>query len=479
MSLYNQYEAVVVGAGPNGLSAAIRLRQAGLSVLLVEGNDTIGGGVRSEELMIPGVVHDICSAIHPLAASSPFLKTLPLHEHGLEFIYPEVAAAHPLENGQAGILYQSLDKTIQSLDKDGNNYNNLIGPIVKAYPKLIEDVLDPLRFPKHPYHMARFGWNAIRSGDGIAKKFNTELAKGLWGGVAAHAIHRLNAITTGAIGLVLMATAHAVGWPLPKGGAGNLSKSMLEFYQTIGGEIITGWKVKNIDELPPSKILMLDVTPKQMLEMTAHRFSNLYLNQLKRYKYGMGVFKVDWILDGPVPFKNEEVRKAGTVHIGNTYQEISFSEYQTARGIHPQKPFVLMAQQASIDGSRTHSNYHPVWGYCHVPNGSTIDMTDAIENQIERFAPGFKDRILYKVTSNTAQMESYNPNYIGGDINGGLIDVTQLFTRPALRPSPYRTSAKGIYICSSSTPPGGGVHGMCGFNAANKALKDIYGITLS
>lgn len=472
--MVKKYDAVVVGAGPNGLAAAITIQQAGLSVLLIEGNDEIGGGVRSAELMMSGVVHDICSAIHPLAAGSPYLKTLPLDKFGLEFIYPEVAAAHPLENGDAGILYQSLQRTAENLGKDRSNYINLIEPVVRAYPQLIKDILDPFGFPSHPFHMARFGLKAIRSADGISRKFDGETAKGLWGGVAAHAIHRLNAITTGAIGLVLTATAHAQGWPLPKGGAGNLSGAMGRYFTSIGGEIQTGWKVRNIDELPLADIIMLDVTPKQMLEMTAHRFSSFYTGQLKRYKYGMGIFKVDWVLDGPVPFKNDEVRKAGTVHIGNTYREISASEYATTRGEHPERPFVLMAQQATIDPSRTHGNYHPVWGYCHVPNGSTIDMTSRIENQIERFAPGFKDRILDKVISNTQTVEAHNPNYVGGDINGGLIDVTQLFTRPALRPSPYRTSAKGIYICSSSTPPGGGVHGMCGHNAARKALKDVF-----
>lgn len=471
-----KYDAVIVGSGPNGFGAAITLQQAGLSVLLIEGNEDIGGGVRSAELMMPGVVHDICSAIHPLAAGSPYLKTLPLDQFGLEFIYPEVAAAHPLENGDAGILYQSLDKTVENLGKDGRNYRNLIEPIVQSYPKLIQDVLDPYGFPKYPFQMAKFGLNAIRSADGISRKFDGEIAKGLWGGVAAHAIHRLNAITTGAIGLVLTATAHAQGWPLPKGGAGNLTKALAGYFKSIGGEIHTGWKVKNIDELPPADIVMLDVTPKQLLEISGHRFSSFYTNQLKRYKYGMGIFKIDWILDGPVPFKNEEVKKAGTVHIGNTYAEISRSEYLTSKGEHPEKPFVLMAQQASVDPSRTHGKYQPVWGYCHVPNGSTKDMTDQIENQVERFAPGFKDRIVEKVISNSQTVEAYNPNYIGGDINGGLIDVTQLFTRPALRPSPYRTSAKGIYICSSSTPPGGGVHGMCGHNAAKRALKDIYKI---
>ncbi len=474
----NQFDAVVVGSGPNGLSAAIAMQQAGLSVLLIEGKEQLGGGVKSEEIFYPGVVHDVCSAVHPMATISPFLKGLPLEQHGLEFLYPEIAAAHPLDDGSAGILYQSLERTIAELGADGEMYRRLIQPIVRDFEYLTPDILSPYRFPSSPFKMLKFGLQAIFSADFTAKRFTTDKAKGLWGGVAAHAIHRLNAPLTSSIGLVLTATAHAAGWPIPKGGAQSLTNALVGYFQSLGGRVQTGWMVRNIDELPKANIIMLDITPKQLLEISGNRLSKLYKWQLKRYKYGMGIFKIDWLLDGPVPFTNEATRRAGTIHLGNTYEEISAGEYISSKGGHPEKPFVLMAQQATIDPSRTHENYYPAWGYCHVPNGSTKDMTLQIENQVERFAPGFRDRILERKITNTAHAQEQNPNYIGGDINGGLIDATQLFTRPVLRSSPYRTSAKGVYICSSSTPPGGGVHGMSGYNAAKRALRDVYNIKI-
>jgi len=473
------YEAVVVGSGPNGLAAAIALKQAGLSVLLIEGKEELGGGVRSGSLLMPGIIHDICSAIHPLAAASPFFRQLPLAEHGLEFIYPEYAAAHPLEDGRAAILAKSIYDTIDTLEEDAHNYKQLITGIANDFPLLIEDVLSPLKIPAHPVKMGLFGLKAIRSANAISRRFDTDLGKALWGGVAAHAIYPFNGIATAAIGLVLLGAAHAQGWPLPKGGAGSLTQALAACFKSLGGEIQTGWMVKDIDELPESDIVLLDVTPKQLLEISGHRFSGLYKRQLQRYRYGMGIFKVDWILDGEVPFTNEQCRRAGTVHLGNTYEEIARSEYDTYKGRYVEKPFVLLAQQASFDATRTRDKLHPVWGYCHVPHGSDRDMTLEIEQQVERFAPGFRDRIVARTVSDTREVEAYNPNYIGGDINGGVINITQLFTRPALRPSPYRTSTRGVYICSSSTPPGGGVHGMCGFYAARRALKDIYNIKIS
>lgn len=474
----NKFDAVVVGSGPNGLSAAIAMQEAGLSVLLIEGKEQLGGGVKSEEIFVKGVVHDVCSAVHPMATISPFLKKLPLENHGLKFLYPEIAAAHPLEDGSAGLLYQSLYATVQGLGVDADAYKRMIGPILRDFDDLSLDILSPFGFPSSPLKMLKFGLQAMFSADFTARRFVTPQAKGLWGGVAAHAIHRLNAPLTSSIGLVLTATAHAAGWPMPEGGAQSLTNALVGYLQSIGGQIQTGWMVKNIEELPPADIVMLDLTPKQVLEISGDRLSKLYKWQLKRYKYGMGIFKIDWLLDGPVPFTNEATRRAGTVHLGNTYEEISASEYISSKGGHPEKPFVLMAQQATIDPSRTHGNYYPAWGYCHVPNGSTKDMTQQIENQVERFAPGFKDRILERKTTNTAAAQEQNPNYIGGDINGGVIDATQLITRPVLRPSPYRTSAKGVYICSSSTPPGGGVHGMSGYNAAKKALWDVFNVKI-
>lgn len=468
------YDAVVVGSGPNGLAAGIVLQQAGLNVLIVEGKKTIGGGLRSAELTLPGFVHDICSAIHPLAVGSPFFSTLPLEKHGLEFIYPALSAAHPFDDGSAAVLSKSLTQTAGLLGDDSIIYSTLMEPIVRNWPLVVNSVLGPLRFPEHPFSLAAFGLKALQSATSISKRFTTEKAKGLWGGMAAHSIMPLTNMATAAIGLVLLSAGHLRGWPIPKGGSQQIANALASYFTSQGGKIQTEFYVRRLDQLPSSHVVLLDVTPKQLLEIAGHKFSSVYKWQLNRYRYGMGVFKIDWALEGPIPFKAQECHEAGTVHIGNTFSEIASSEQETWRGKHPEKPFVLLAQQSRFDRSRSPEGKHTAWAYCHVPNGSTEDMTDAIEKQIERFAPGFRDCILARHTMTTAQMQEYNPNYIGGDINGGVIDIGQLFTRPALRFSPYRTSAKQIYICSSSTPPGGGVHGMCGYHAANRALKDIF-----
>ncbi|MFT2009361.1 NAD(P)/FAD-dependent oxidoreductase [Pontibacter sp. 13R65] len=471
------YDAVVVGSGPNGLGAAITLQQAGLSVLVIEGKDTIGGGLRSAELTLPGFVHDICSAIHPLAAESPLFKALPLQEHGLEYITPPVSAAHPFDNGTAAVLKKSVAETARLLGADEESYLQLIKPLVSDWPRIAPSTLGPLTFPNHPFAMARFGLNALTSAELLAKmRFETMEARGLWAGMAAHSIQPLSNITTSAIGLVLMAVGHLRGWPVPKGGSQSIANALASYFVSLGGKIETGTYIQSLQQLPSSHAVLFDVTPKQLLQIAGHKFSSLYQWQLRNYRYGMGVFKIDWALDGPIPFTAEGCREAGTIHIGNTLEEIAASESITAAGLHPEKPFVLLAQQSLFDSSRAPDGKHTAWAYCHVPNGSQADMTSAIEQQVERFAPGFRDRILERHTLNTLQMETYNPNYIGGDINGGIIDIGQLFTRPALRPSPYRTSAKGLYICSSSTPPGGGVHGMCGYHAASRALKDIFGL---
>ncbi|WP_210488381.1 phytoene desaturase family protein [Rufibacter aurantiacus] len=469
-----QYDAVVVGSGPNGLSAAIVLQQAGLEVLLIEGKDQLGGGLRSQELTLPGFVHDVCSAIHPLAAGSPFFKTLPLQEHGLEFVYPEVSAAHPFDGGRAAALHLSLEETAQALGTDWKSYLNLMQPLVKSWPGLAKDVLGPLRIPNHPIDMAAFGLNALTSATFLANRFKTQEARGLWAGMAAHSIQPLSNLTTSAIGLVLMAVGHLQGWPVPKGGSQQIANALASYFVSLGGKIETGHYVTSLKQLPSHKALLLDVTPKQLLDIAGEKLSPFYRGQLQRYRYGMGVFKIDWALDGPIPFSAPECRQAGTIHLGNTLEEIATSERESASGKHPEKPFVLLAQQSLFDNTRAPQGKHTAWAYCHVPNGSTIDMTDAIERQVERFAPGFRDLILARHTMNTAQMQAHNPNYIGGDINGGIIDLGQLYTRPVVTLSPYQTSAKGIYICSSSTPPGGGVHGMCGFHAARRALKDVF-----
>jgi phytoene dehydrogenase-like protein len=468
------YDAVVVGSGPNGLAAAITLQQAGLSVLLIEAKDTIGGGLRSAELTLPGFVHDICSAIHPLALGSPFFKTLPLAQHGLEYIHPTIAAAHPFDDGSAAALHRSIEQTAQTLVTDKEEYIKLIQPLVNDWPRIAIDVLGPLHFPQHPIAMANFGLKALTAATHLARRFRTKEAKGLWAGMAAHSIQPLTNAATSAISLVLLTAGHIGGWPIPKGGAKAIANALASYFVSLGGTIEANFHVRSLSQLPSSHALLFDVTPHQLLEIAGHTFSPLYKWQLQRYRYGIGVFKIDWALDGPIPFTAEACRQAGTVHLGNTLEEIVAAEQLTAEEKYPDKPFVLLAQQSLFDPSRAPEGKHTAWAYCHVPNGSDVDMTERIEQQVERFAPGFKDRIIGRHIMNTAQLEAYNPNYIGGDIIGGVTDLGQLFTRPALRLSPYKTSAKGIYICSSSTPPGGGVHGMCGYYAAKRALKDVF-----
>ncbi|WP_337041154.1 phytoene desaturase family protein [Emticicia sp. 17c] len=468
------FDAIVVGSGPNGLSAAIALQQKGLSVLLLEGKSTIGGGLRSAELTLPGFIHDICSAIHPLAAASPFFRTLPLHAHGLEFIQPPVAAAHPFDDGSAALLTRSIHATATALGTDKGKYTRLMKALVDNFPSLINDILAPLHLPENILGYTRFGLKALWPASVLAKCFSTQQAKGLWAGMAAHSMLSLNKLTTSAIALVLMAAGNVYGWPVPKGGSQQIANALTSYFRSIGGKIETSFYVKSLQQLPSSTTILFDVTPRQLLQIAGHTFSSTYQRQLERYRYGMGVFKVDWALAEPVPFMANSCLSAGTVHIGGTLQEIALSEQQTWHGKHPEKPFVLLAQQSIVDKSRAPEGKHTLWGYCHVPAHSTRNMIDVVEKQIERFAPGFRERILARHTMNTTQMEEYNPNYVGGDINGGILDLSQLFTRPALRWSPYRTSTKGLYICSSSTPPGGGVHGMCGYHAAQRVLKDLF-----
>ncbi|AEW00400.1 FAD-dependent oxidoreductase [Niastella koreensis] len=478
MNVMNTHDAIVVGSGPNGLAAAITLQQAGVKVLLLEGKKTIGGGLRTAELTLPGYLHDICSAIHPMAVASPFMSQLPLHEYGLEFIEPEVEAAHPFDDGTAAVLKRSISATARLLGKDEQAYVKFIQPITEMWPDIAPDILGPFHFPKHPLAMAKFGLKGLTSANYLSREFQTAKAKGLWAGMAAHSIQPLTGATTSAIGLVLMAAGHLKGWPVPKGGSASIANALAAYFVSLGGTIETNSYVRSIDQLPAAKAVLFDVTPKQLLAIAGNRFNATYTKQLQRYRYGMGVFKIDWALQEPIPFTASECRQAGTVHIGNTIEEIVESERLSSAGVHPEKPFVLLAQPSVFDATRAPAGKHTAWAYCHVPHGSTVDMTSAIENQVERFAPGFKDLVLARHTFNTQQLEAYNPNYIGGDINGGVIDLRQLYTRPAMRWSPYTTPAKGIYICSSSTPPGGGVHGMCGYHAARKALQDIFAIDL-
>ena len=468
------YDAVVLGAGPNGLAAAITLQARGLSVLLIEGKKTIGGGLRSAELTLPGFVHDICSAIHPLAADSPFFNTLPLETHGLQWVTPPVAAAHPFDDGVAAALLATVDDTAKTLGKDREAYHKLMDPLVRDWPSLAPQLLGPLRYPDHPLSVARFGLLGLPSVKTLAHRFQTREARGLLAGMAAHSMQPLTGLSTAAVALVFLMAGHGKGWPFPRHGASQLATALGAYFASLGGTIQTDTAIASLNQLPGSKALLLDVSPRQLLTLGGHRWSSLYRWQLERYRYGMGVFKMDWALAEPIPFTAPACRSAGTVHIGGSLEEIAASEAQTFNGAPAEKPFVLLAQQSLFDDSRAPQGKHTGWAYCHVPNGSRKDMTEIIEKQVERFAPGFRERILARHTMDTAQMETYNPNYIGGDINGGNLDIGQLFTRPALRHSPYKTSEKNIYLCSASTPPGGGVHGMCGYHAARRALKDIF-----
>lgn len=475
MNSVETYDAIVVGSGPNGLAAAITLQQEGLQVLLLEAKGTIGGGMRTAELTLPGFHHDVCSAIHPVGAASPFFRSLPLERFGLEYIHPEVLAAHPFDDGSAAALYRSLDRTADGLGVDSRHYRRLFEPLVKEWPLIDTHILGPmLKIPAHPFALAAFGLKSLRSARGIAAGLSTREARGLWSGIAAHSMIPLEALTSSAIAFVLTIVAHRSGWPIPKGGSQGIADALAAYFRSLGGTIRTNAEVRVLDGLPEAKAILFDLSPKQLLSICGERLSTLYRWQLKRHRYGMGVFKVDWALREAVPFKADAARKAGTVHLGGTFEEVAAGERQVWQGKHPERPFVLFAQQSAFDGSRAPAGQHTGWAYCHVPNGSTEDMTEAITDQVERFAPGFRDTILATHTFSAAAMEAYNPNYIGGDINGGVVNIAQLFNRPALRLSPYRTSAKGIYICSASTPPGGGVHGMSGYYAARQALKDIF-----
>lgn len=467
-------DAVIIGSGPNGLAAAIRLAQAGLSVKVFEKSETIGGGTRTQELTQPGFHHDVCSAIHPLAMASPFLRTLPLEEYGLEWIQPDIPVAHPLDNQSAGALFRSLDKTVDYLDQDGAKYRRLVSPFIDKWDELLSEVLGPIPLlPRHPILLARFGLKALRSVDGFSGKFKTAKARAVFGGLAAHSILSFDKATSSAIGLILGIAAHTVGWPYPKGGSHNITKAMARYFESLGGEIETGVQIKSLDQLPKSSAIFFNNTPQQILNIGGDKIPDRYARKLRNYKYGSGIYKLDMALHEPIPWKDDLCRKAGTVHLGGTFEEISDAEKMTAEGNHPEKPYVLIAQQSLGDNSRAPSDKHTCWAYCHVPNGSVKDMSEPILNQIERFAPGFRDCIIDSHVMNTKAVENYNPNYIGGDINGGRQDITQLFTRPAGLFDPYHIPDSNLYIASSSTPPGGGVHGMCGYHAAESALRRL------
>jgi phytoene dehydrogenase-like protein len=465
-------DAVVVGSGPNGLAAAIALAQGGHSVRVLEAADAVGGGARSAELTLPGFVHDICSAIHPLGVASPFFRTLPLEEHGVEWIQPPAALAHPFDDGTAVLLERSAEATASGLGTDGGRWRKLFAPLVRDAEPLFEDLLGPLHVPKHPLALARFSARAAPPATLLARlTFRGQRARGVFAGLSAHSMLRLDRPPSAAFGLTLGVLAHAVGWPFPRGGTQCLSDALASYLRSLGGEIETGRRVESVAELGETRTVLLDVTPRGLLALDGDRLPAGYRRRLERYRYGPGVFKLDWALDGPIPWQAEECARAATVHLGATLEEIDVSEAAPGRGEIAERPYVLVAQQSLFDPTRAPAGQHTAWAYCHVPNGSKVDMTERIEAQIERFAPGFRERILARSELGPADIERYNENYVGGDINGGEASLSQLFTRPVARVSPYTTPLPGVFLCSSSTPPGGGVHGMCGFHAAQAALR--------
>ena len=468
-----QYDAIVVGAGPNGLAAAIELARSGKRVCVYEANEVIGGGARSGALTLPGFVHDTCSAVHPLAVGSPFFKSLSLAEYGLEFIYPPAAAAHPFDDGTAILLHRSVEQTSQQLGADARSYQRLLTPLVRDWEILAPQLLGPIRFPHHPFAMARFGLHAIRSASHFLRsRFKEDRTRAFFAGAVAHSCLSLDRVGTTAFGLVLLTLGHYGGWPVPRGGSQQISNAMAAYLEKLGGEIVTGVRVQSLKDLAPSACVLFDVTPRQLLKIIGERLPANFKNKLGGYKYGPGVFKMDWALDGPVPWRAPECTQAATVHLGGSLAEIEASEAAVWEGKCTDRPYVLVAQSSLFDSSRAPGGKHTLWAYCHVPNGSTIDMTERIENQIERFAPGFRSLILARNALSPAQMETLNANLVGGDINGGAALITQLFTRPTVRT--YRTPLKDVYLCSSSTPPGGGVHGMCGYHAARVALRKSF-----
>ena len=464
-------DAVVVGAGPNGLAAAITIARAGRSVLVVEAAETVGGGMRSAEVTLPGFLHDVCSAILPLTKASPFFGELPLADHGVELVQPPAPLAHPLDDGTAVMLERSVEETAAGLGADAESYRKLMGPLVERSDRLEPFLLGHSPIPRRPFAAARFGLLGLRSAVGLAKRFEDERARALFAGLAAHSVQDLHRMPTASFGLVLGLFGHTHGWPLIRGGTQRLADGLAAYLRSLGGKIETGRHVDSVDELQEARATLLDITPRQVLRIAGHRLPARYARALRRYRYGPGVFKVDWALDGPVPWTAAECARAGTLHLGGSLEEIAASEEAVWRGEEPERPYVLAAQQSPFDDSRAPAGKHTLWAYCHVPNGSSVDMTQRIEAQVERYAPGFRERILERSVKGPAEIERYNGNYVGGDINGGVQDLRQLYTRPVIRLNPYSTPVDGLYICSSSTPPGGGVHGLCGHYAALSALK--------